>query len=327
MLHGLLAPGASRPDRETLSAWIPPANQIALLATLAIHPTHTNRPSEREDVLVSAQALRYLTNLLSVVGPVNANLRSAFQFVQGPRGGRRGYGADADLSGEDDSGGDEAIGSRFAADKSVWARGQDFWKIVGWAFTCSVLHPERWRYWKPWLEYMVDVLEKDSDERARRDGVDKEASPRPGSSDGYGYPFARQSLIMAYLDKCKNRVNLRQIVKALLADGGPMSLPLFQEVFDRETQLTSKGAKKRKREVRALDLENDEYGDYCDNDSPPSSQVSQASPPARSRGKGRNATRHSAATVSGPTTNGPVSITGGFVESIPLRLRLFYQVC
>jgi len=266
---------------------------------------------------VSIQAIRYLASLLAVVGPINANLRSAFLFTQSPRGGRRSYGTEPDFS-DAESSADEALGTRLARDTSIWARGHDFWKVVGWAFHCSALHPQRWRHWKPWLEFMIDVLEKDFDER---EGRDKEASGRATSpSDGDGddddCSFLRQSLIMAYLDKYNSRTSLRQIVKALLADGGPTSSLLFHEVFDRETKSGPKGGSKRKRDDSVLDLNNNQFGDYFDDDSPPSSQGSDGSPVAKTRVKARKAAKQV----------GPETMSEGFVESVPLRLRLFFQV-
>ena len=316
MLDGLLSQGGSRRGGAARSAWVPPSSQIALLSTLAIHPAHTNRPSEQEDVLVSTQAIMYLRSLLATVGPFNADLRSAFLFTHGARGGRRGHGCDADFDGDDSSSDSEAIISRFAGESSIWARGQDFWKVVGWALNCSALHPQRWQYWKPWLEYMIDVLECDFSERQR---LDRESSQRAASPDGDDDSLLRQSLMVTYLDKCSNRMGLRQVFKAILAGGGQTSSLLFSEVFRRETKSASRGGTKRKRADTVLDLENDKFGDYFDDDSPPSSQGSQASPLAKPRVTGRKAAK-----ASTPAT---AAVNEGYIESIPLRLRLFYQVC
>ena len=51
---------------------------------------------------------------------------------------------------------------------SVWQRAEDFWHVVGWAFRCSVLHPERWERWQIWLQFMCNVLEDDWKERERK---------------------------------------------------------------------------------------------------------------------------------------------------------------
>jgi hypothetical protein len=48
---------------------------------------------------------------------------------------------------------------------SLWSRAEDFWHAVGWAFNCSVLHPERWERWQVWLQYMCEVMEDDWEQR------------------------------------------------------------------------------------------------------------------------------------------------------------------
>src|SRR5699024_5024712 len=89
------------------------------------------------------------------------------------RWGRRpGYAGDnaSDSDMSDGEGRDhDRLRGRMANEGSVWCRGQDFWSTVGWAFNTATLHPHRWRYWRVWLEYMIDVLEADWTERERLD--------------------------------------------------------------------------------------------------------------------------------------------------------------
>ena len=161
-------------------AFIPPPYQIALLGTVVVHPAYTSRAQERPNAHVSARALTYLRGLLGLVGPLNANFRRAFVFHQdGNRNavGRRGrsalggfYGSDSQ---EDDSArssdSDDLESNKLANEQSLWNRAADFWAILGWAFRCASEHPDRWRYWRVWLEFMLDVLEADWDERLEAD--------------------------------------------------------------------------------------------------------------------------------------------------------------
>jgi hypothetical protein len=291
-------------------ALVPPPSLIALLSTLAIHPAYTNRAIDKEDLLVGTRAIRYLRSLLTVVGPVNANLRAALVFKQGARAGRRGLATDTEFRDIDEESDDERIDSRFAQDAAIWTRGHDFWRVVGWAFSCSTMHPQRWRSWKSWLGYMIEVLQEDFEERRR---LDEEALQSMGASD---FPHSQQSLLFAYVNDCSNRMRLRTIMKALLADGQPSTASLFQEVFEKETKPNTR-SNKRKRET--LDLDNNKFGDYFD-DSPPSSQLSEPSePPTPSKPQAR-----------GPGRPKRLSQTQGisesFAESIPLRLRLLHLV-
>jgi len=286
-----------------------------MLNTLMIHPAYTSRAAEREDAQISTLASKYLRDLLTVAGPIHAGLWAAFDFHSTQRGARRGQVAPAAAPEEDEGLYDEnSLNARLAKDGSLWTRGQEFWRVVGWAFNCSALHPHRWRYWKPWLEYMLDVLEADFDERTR---LDHEAHQRAGGDGECNYQHLRGSLMMAYLGSCDNRGGLRQICKALVADGSPTSSLLFLEVFDKETKkMPSSTPTKRKRAV--LDLENDKFGDYFDDESLPSSQVSDSASPLKARSSNRTTSS------SKPKTSPP--LTPGMRESVPLRLRLFYRV-
>lgn len=258
---------------------------------------------------VSTQALRYLRNLLAIVGPINADLRTAFRFQEFSRGGRRwthrGRGNDSDLSDEDMSGDEDRLRGRIANESGVWGRGQDFWSTIGWAFNCSMLHPHRWRYWKAWLEYMLDVLEADWNERDRRD---QEASQTGGKANEVPRTSRQESMIIAYMERCNGRQNdFKGMIKALLADGSEISSSAYREVFDKEPRGPKTQSRKRKRE-QVLDLENDKFGDYFDDESM-SSGISE--PPTPQKPKDTRKFGSAGA------------YTVGLVESIELRLRLF----
>lgn len=189
-----------------------------------------------------------------------------------------------------------------AGENSVWQRGQEFWKVLGWAFNCSALYPHRWRWWKPWLEYMVDVLEDDYEERKR---LDEEST---GSSEDREYSLLRKSLLVSYVAPNTGRsTQLRPIMNALFADGGESSTKIFKEIFRNEAKVASKSAKKRKR----VDFDKDDFGDYADDSSSGGSQ-----PPTPEHD------RTAARMVDESTPWTRSSLT----DTIPLRLRLFALV-
>ena len=59
---------------------VAPPSQLALLSTLVVHPAYTSRAPEHTNPHIAARALAYLRGVLAVAGPVNANLRAAFEF-------------------------------------------------------------------------------------------------------------------------------------------------------------------------------------------------------------------------------------------------------
>lgn len=271
-----------------------------MLATLAVQPKHTSKLADVDAHNIASQSLSYLRDTLATAGPINADLRSAFLF--------RGDGGRRRRSSEDfprhDSGSDEdhILGSTANAG-SVWARGQDFWKVLGWAFNCSSLYPHRWRWWKPWLEFMLDVLEADYDERRR---LDRE---REGSKDDelYDYQMLKESLLVSYIAPKNSRLSpLKPIMSSLFAEGGPASVTIYDEVFKNETKIASRSSKKRKR--HHVDLENDDFGDYDDDSS---SGCSEPPTPEHQRTSAKKVADHV------PWTSSSLA------ETIPLRLRLF----
>ena len=275
---------------------------MAVLATLAIHPKHTSKLADSAAHDVSSLAMSYLRTVLATVGPVNANLRDAFLF-RGETGRRRRSSESAALSDMDSD--EDYVCGKTANKGSVWARGQDFWKVLGWAFNCSAQHPHRWRWWQPWLEYMVDVLEADYKERKRLD-VERE-----GFQETYDYELLQESLLVSYVMPKNSRVSpLKPIISALFADGNTSSQAIFREVFTRENKVASKSSKKRKRD--RVDIENDKFGDYDDDSSTAGSE-----PP----------TPEHLRVLTMDVKNDTALWTGSsLLETIPLRLRLFALV-
>lgn len=300
-LNSLLCDGISYANASTTPAHIPPPAQLGVLATLAIQPKHTSKLLNQDPHDVAPRSLSYLRSILATVGPVNGKLCDAFLF-RGDGGRRRRSADDFPRNGPDCD--EDRIRGRAANGGSVWMRGQDFWKVLGWAFNCSALYPHRWRWWKPWLEYMLDVLEADYGERRR---LDRE---RDAKEENHEFRMVQDSLLVSYITPKNSRSSpVKPIMSALFADGGSSSTAIYKEVFKNETMVASKTSKKRKR--HHVDLENDNFGDYDDDSSTGGSE-----PPTPEH------QRTAARTVddSVPWTSSSLA------ETIPLRLRLFAMV-
>lgn len=300
LLNTLLCDGISHANASTKPGAIPPPAQLSVLATLAIHPKHTSKLRNLDVHDVASLSLSYLRNVLATVGPMNGKLRDAFLFRG--EGARRRRSSD-DFHRGDSENDEEQIRGKMASGSSIWVRGQDFWKVLGWAFNCSALYPHRWRWWKPWLEYMVDVLEADYEERKRLD------EERAGKNQHCKYALLQESLLVAYvMPKSSRSSPVKPIMSALFADGSSSSISIHKEVFKNETKVASKATKKRK---RGLDLEKDDFGDYDDD-----SSVGGSEPPTPEHAR-----------TSARTADGTVSWTSSsLMETIPLRLRLFALV-
>ena len=61
--------------------------------------------------------------------------------------------------GEDDK--PDALRSKYANKESLFRNADDFWAMFGWAMNCSVAHKPRWYRWNLWLDFVLDVLERD----------------------------------------------------------------------------------------------------------------------------------------------------------------------
>ncbi|KAK3302445.1 uncharacterized protein B0T15DRAFT_487574 [Chaetomium strumarium] len=340
-------------------ARIPPPSQLALLATLPIHPSFTSRPLETANVHAASHALSYLRSLLRTVGPLNANFRAALDFRSSststpsshypprPRrtgrvnGGGGGSGSRSrggtPLSGDDDtasaSSDSDALGGPFASSQLVFRRAPDFWSVLGWAFRCaaeqqsqpqqqqsSTSYAVRWRYWRVWLEFVVAVLEADWDERLARD--QEESDKRDG------YPMLSGSLLVAYLDGLRReRKNVvREVLRAVFAFCDAENLAsdraMYREVFEKETVVGQSGKKsKRKRAGEAVvDLENDLFGDYLDEDEFTSDEEDAEGedlPVPKARRKPGRKPRGEGGAGSAFT------LTDDIAETVPFRLRIF----
>ncbi|KAK1756145.1 hypothetical protein QBC47DRAFT_321207 [Echria macrotheca] len=327
--------------KKTPAARVATPQQLAILNTLTIHPVYTSRLTEPTNAHVAARARIYLQGVLALVGPINANLRAAFAFSR-HGGGGSGYRRESrfgtsghtsplesssSVDGSTES--SESLDGRMANEQSLWRRGTDFWAVLGWAFRCAAEHPHRWAFWRGWVEFMVEVLEVDWDEREALDET------RLGGVDEKN-KMVKGSLLVAYLeDVRKERKNvLKEVVRALLAftDDDPTDKVIYREVFDRELAVGTGKGSKRKRSPTVLDLDNDKFGDYFDmagdddlgdededeeEGSPPSpSPGMRRSTSRRGRGRGRPA-KQDASSTTGPR------ISEAVADTINIRLRLF----
>lgn len=195
--------------------WAPLAPQIALAATLVVHPLFTNRAKSSLELTASDEALRFLRHVLQTLGPVNANFAEAFAFHSSRSRGRIGrMRGDCDPAEEDVAG---TIYAVFANDNSLFSQVQDIWQVVGWALNCSVLWRSRWLKWKLFLEFYLDVLEEYLKIEPSTD--------RPSSETA---DFASSFQL--------NGAQTRTALRAVFASGNGKSTNEFGEVFKDETK-------------------------------------------------------------------------------------------
>lgn len=145
---------------------------------------------------------------------------------------------------------------------SLWSRAEDFWHAVGWAFNCSVLHPERWAVWRLWLEFMCEVMEDDWIERLK---MSERSKPEAGGDDE---PL-KHSLIFRYVDRGSIGFGReRRMLRAIFADGGSAAVAEFGQVFAKELESRvdddTNGTARRKEPAVNIDAE--QFGDYLSSD-------------------------------------------------------------
>ena len=251
LLTTLLTSGFT--SSSPLPAFVPPPHYIALIATLAVHPTLTTRAKTLDRLQSANLALRYLRLLLKHAGPVNGNLNQAFSFTslnsssrRGGSGRRRTTVEGTDLPANVS----EGIDTELANSASLWARAEDFWQVVGWCFNCSILHKRRWERWSAWLKYMVEVLEADWDTREH----------------GQGDESREKSLMMRYINTAMMVAGKhRKILRAIFADGRTKSVAEFGEIWHNETKELKKDTDIKKADKK-IDIEADDYGDYMEDE-------------------------------------------------------------
>ena len=222
---------------------------------------------------------------------------------------------------------------------SLWSQAEDFWHAVGWAFNCSVLHPERWERWQVWLAYMVDIMEDDwlarekkyrkaeakkKHEESKENGEESAEETKPSIKQGGddGLEIFRESLIFQYIisgasgsDSGRNR----RIIRAIFADGSTKPANEFRQVFRMELASKSKkkDAEKPKKREREVNIDEGEYGDYLaqdETDDELNGTADSSHNPSRASSPTTGTTRRSKRTRRG-TRTGPNAVTSQTAEA------------
>lgn len=318
------------------TACIPSPPHFAVAATCLVHPRTTTRAKSSEEKDAAAAALRLLRLTNSLFGPVATRLDAAFTFThfESSRRGvlRRRVSDDAGASG--DGGGVSHFGDEtrplnldLGRSASLWSRAEDFWHAVGWAFNCSVSHPERWGVWRLWLEFMCEVLEDDWNERLKM-------AERSKSGTGDDGPL-KQSLIFRYVDR-GGSIGFgrnRRILRAIFADGASAAVAEFGQVFPKELESRRAGDSTnettRRNDTAAVNIDAEQFGDYLSHDEDKETDSeddnNNDSKPARKRPR-RGTKNDATATSTSKDTlttspNADISRLGG-LPSLALRQRL-----
>jgi hypothetical protein len=259
LLNTLIAGTDGTSDGRTLPTYVPSPQVLAVMATLVVHPLWTNRATDPDNVKTANDALFLLKHVNALVGGANAKFTSAFKFLDrfDSRDRRRRTGDHA-ASPEDDGN----LKIKLANEGAIWNLAEDFWAVVGWAFNCSCQYPKRWERWRPWLDFMLDALEDDLQER-----IPAAEALRKEGKEAAANTLLSESLIAQYcLSTGDGRSGKRRVMRAILANGCKKDLDEFHEIWKNET----KPPKEKKVEdlvsKKKIDFENDEYGDYMDMD-------------------------------------------------------------
>lgn len=285
-----MASGASHPHRADSAGFAPDPYHVELVSALLIHPKYTNQVASDREQDLGSRSITFLRDVLAILGPVNAGLGEAFSMTleqeHGFRTSRRRRNAVEVENGSSSSDTDETSNTvsgviAHAGRIRRCARG-DFWNVVGWAFNCSVNYPKRWKYWKVWLGYMLDVLDEDWLERER---LDVEAEGPGGSEDPneeHEHKMLRQSLLVKYLaEAAKSSSIMERVVRSVFAAGGLEDLKEFPEIFPHETkEVKHQKGQKRKREEMLSRNFNDYDGEEVEEELDSTDQTPEPSPQA-----------------------------------------------
>jgi hypothetical protein len=287
LIAALVNSGTSHPNCLTTPSLAPLPIHIELISIILVHPLFTTKARQNEQQEIASRAISFLRSLLSNLGPLNANLGEAFSLVptssvRGSRRSRNGGGGDERSSGSDDEEDTAHLRGVVANKGRLRNCAKDFWHVVGWALNCSVVYHKRWKYWKVWLDYMLDVLDADWKEREAQDVEDAAFKERLKTDPEAKceYKLLRNSLLVSYLWGVRGRSSaLRWVVGAAFVDGSSEDLRAYPEVFQNETkEVKAENGQKRKRE----DEFQYKFGDY-DNEEDNVEFDSAGTPPASSQ--------------------------------------------
>ncbi|KAJ6051178.1 hypothetical protein N7499_010541 [Penicillium canescens] len=294
LLYNTLASGTV----SSAKAVIPQPQHLAVAATILVHPSTTTRAKSTEEKEAANASLRLLRLTNSLVGPIDAKFNVAFAFThfESSRQGLRRQ--DSPETSELKNSDTKPIKTVISDADSVWQRAEDFWHVVGWAFRCSVLYPERWERWQIWLQFMCNVLEDDWKERERKwleakgDGREASQDAEPATKGTRGGKQAaeddldifRESLIFQYISSNTTSGRNRRILRAIFADG---TREEFKEVYrKKEITKTSKATQNSKKREVEVNIDKNEYGDYLDESGEESNDAPDTiSPPSKAKAK------------------------------------------
>jgi hypothetical protein len=301
-------------------AYVPAPQYLSLAATIIVHPSTTTRAKSKEEQEAANLALQLLRLTLQLTSPISSGFNIAFNFTHfdSSRHGGRRLGDESTTNGSLPDHHDEtSLNLDLGKSESLWSRAEDFWHVVGWAFNCSVLHPNRWERWQLWLEYMCLAIETDWEEREKMD-------------KSQGTSVLRDSLLMKYITSTSGGFGRnRRLLRAIFADGSGSSLTEFRQVFKNELKELPKETDPVNHKKRAeVNIDEDEYGDYLspDEDNSEGQEGTTKSRTKRPR-RGTKPTKAPAedegskGVVHEIYSNGGVAAFGGF-QSLALRQRL-----
>jgi hypothetical protein len=254
LLTNVITSGNSRGDDHPRDSFRPTTEQLSLAVTLTVHPKFTTRAESLEVLLAADEALRFLKGTLETIGPINGGFAQAFVCRSSPSraDGKKRQSRSNSSESEEQS---KKLTSVFAHKHSLFLNVSDIWQIVGWAFNCSVVWPNRWARWKLFLDFFLDLLERDFTERLRLDDIDE-------SHDYLGH-----CMILRFLHSAEGRTGRRRFMKAVMANGTTNSVKEFREIFKNETRERRIQTKEQKDEQKMakrvkLSTEKDLWAEY-----------------------------------------------------------------
>ncbi|ESZ89629.1 hypothetical protein SBOR_9988 [Sclerotinia borealis F-4128] len=261
LLSDAFTAGISHSSATSKAACIPTHKFLQIASTLLVHPVSTTR-AKHENVEVASRSIVFLRNILTEIGPKSGNLAQAFSFEARRYSRRRSHDGDSSSNSDDD----DIKG--VVSQNGLWRCAKDFWQIVGWSFNCSVRHPKRWRYWKILLEYLLDVLDADWQERKAMD--DTTFTAKVDQTQGAellspGYELLQGSLLAQYIGVSSQNRNgnaVRRIVKAAFADGSVQSMKAYPEVFENEVKDIKKDLSQKRKWDDSKNIKEMGFGDY-----------------------------------------------------------------
>ncbi len=320
--------------------FVPPAQHLCLAATLIVHPSLTSAKASPERFRASNTALKLLTTVNRIAGPVHAGFNSAFSFLS--LRDRRGFGTSRrKKESEEDPERDaaEIINLELATTDSLWTRADDLWHAVAWAFNCSIAYPKRWARWKLWLKLMLDILEDDWKERERIDQEVINASDE-AIDEQLAESSRADSLVIKYLPSHGNaHGGFRRAVRAIFADGSVRAQQEFRPIFDGETRAFRNGSRNKENSnvpVGRVNIDEGFYADYLDEEE---AFLGEAEEDEKSNGareqssastlpeaeKERHHRNGDMGTATGEGSTDGANVFGG-MEAVALRIRLLAMV-